>query len=69
MFDGVNQPPMKCGKKVIKKAHWLEDAFKDLIELFGFAHHMVCRFFICGGGAITDVFSFQAPGEAEAELV
>jgi holliday junction resolvase YEN1 len=67
VFDGIDRPPMKRGKKVIKKAHWLEDAFKDLIESFGFAHHTVCRFFICGG-AITDVFSFQAPGEAEAEL-
>lgn len=41
VFDGAGRPNFKRDRNVIKKPHWLEEGFKDLIQAFGFVHHTV----------------------------
>jgi hypothetical protein len=41
VFDGMNHAETKWGKKVKKNPHWLEEAFIEMLTLFGFAVHKV----------------------------
>jgi hypothetical protein len=41
VFDGMNRAETKWGKKVKKNPHWLEEAFIEMLTLFGFAVHKV----------------------------
>lgn len=41
VFDGDGRPPIKRGKQVKSKPHWLTEGFKRLIDAFGFYSHDV----------------------------
>lgn len=41
VFDGPGRPPVKRGKQVRSKPHWLTDGFKRLVDAFGFHSHDV----------------------------
>lgn len=41
VFDGDQRPNIKRNVRVIKKAHWMTEPTKELIDAFGFYHHNV----------------------------
>ena len=41
VFDGPERPSVKHNVNVIKKSNWLTQPMQDLLDVFGFAYHIV----------------------------
>jgi Holliday junction resolvase YEN1 len=67
VFDGPLRPSVKRGKAVRHAPSWIEGRFKLLIDAFGFYCHQVWRLSFSLSNP-AEPSTFQAPGEAEAEL-
>lgn len=42
VFDGVERPGEKRGKRISGKDHWMVQGMQSIIQAFGFEWHMVC---------------------------